>query len=181
MWKIFLRVTPILRPEVLLHPPVPLCNEPGYLVYLRNLLCVNLLQYRNTCFCVAMSAKISVFGVYFWRGGFVYILRKWIFIFTAFPILFLIRYILSCSLLFAPFGLCRFVVNVPRCHITTLISCHIICGRSLKCRRRATLFAVEDSKTYHVVKLWSCFAVEDFAVGGVSIDNRPPELLTLLS
>lgn len=25
--------------------PVPLCNEPGYLVYLRNLLCVNLLQH----------------------------------------------------------------------------------------------------------------------------------------
>ena len=24
--------------------PVPLCNEPGCLVYLRNLLCVNLLQ-----------------------------------------------------------------------------------------------------------------------------------------
>lgn len=57
-------------------PPVPLCNEPGCLVYLRNLLCVNLLQYQNTCFCVAMSVKISVFGVHFWRGGFVYILRK---------------------------------------------------------------------------------------------------------
>lgn len=57
-------------------PPAPLCNEPGYLVYLRNLLCVNLLQYRNTCFCVATSVKISVFGVLFWRCGFVYILRK---------------------------------------------------------------------------------------------------------
>lgn len=47
--------------------PAPLCNEPSYLVYLRNLLCVNLLQYRNTCFCIATSAKISVFGGYF--GG----------------------------------------------------------------------------------------------------------------
>ena len=63
-------------PRSAFAPPVPLCNEPGYLVYLRNLLCVNLLQYRNTCLSVAMSVKISVFGVHFWRGGFVYILRK---------------------------------------------------------------------------------------------------------
>lgn len=57
-------------------PPAPLCNEPGYLVYLRNLLCVNLLQYRNTCLSVATSVENSVFGVHFWQGGFVYILRK---------------------------------------------------------------------------------------------------------
>lgn len=63
-------------PRSAFAPPVPLCNEPGYFYYFTNLLCVNLLQYRNTCFCVAMSVKISVFGVYFWRGGFVYILRK---------------------------------------------------------------------------------------------------------
>lgn len=54
-------------PRSAFAPPAPLCNEPGYLVYLRNLLCVNLLQYRNTCFCVATSVKISVFGVIF--GG----------------------------------------------------------------------------------------------------------------
>lgn len=71
-------------PRSAFAPPAPLCNEPGYLVYLRNLLCVNLLQYRNTCFCIATSVKISVLRVHFWRGGFVYILRKWIFYFTAF-------------------------------------------------------------------------------------------------
>ena len=40
------------------------------------------------------------------------------------------------------------------CHVTTLSSCHIICSCGLKCRRRATLFALEDLKTYHVVKLF---------------------------
>lgn len=68
--------------------PAPLCNEPGYFDRFTNLLCVNLLQHWYTCFCVAMSVKISVFGGYFWRGGFVYILRKWIFYFALFPILF---------------------------------------------------------------------------------------------
>lgn len=56
--------------------PAPLCNEPEYFDRFTNLLCVNLLQYRNTCFCVAMSVENSVFEGYFWRGGFVYILRK---------------------------------------------------------------------------------------------------------
>ena len=78
-------------------PPAPLCNEPGCFDRFTNLLCVNLLQYRNTCFCVATSVKNSVFGVHFWRGGFVYILRKWIFIFTAFMLFF--RLVLSCLVL----------------------------------------------------------------------------------
>ena len=55
-------------PRSAFAPPAPLRNEPGCLVYLCNLLCVNLLQYRNTCFYVATSVKISVFGVYFWRS-----------------------------------------------------------------------------------------------------------------
>ena len=81
-------------PRSAFAPPAPLCNEPGYLVYLRNLLRVNLLQHWYTCFCVAMSVKISVFGGYFWRCGFVYILRKWIFYFTAFSFV-LIRFLFS--------------------------------------------------------------------------------------
>ena len=82
-------------PRSAFAPPVPLCNEPGYFDRFTNLLCVNLLQHWYTWFCVATSVKISVFGVHFWRGGFVYILRKWIFIFTAF-LLFLPCLILSC-------------------------------------------------------------------------------------
>ena len=69
-------------------PPVPLCNEPGCFDRFTNLLYVNLLQHWYTCFCVATSVENSVFGVHFWRGGFVYILRKWIFYFTPFPVLF---------------------------------------------------------------------------------------------
>lgn len=88
------------------------------------------------------------------------------------------------------------VIELPRYQFATLI---VVAG--LKCRRRATLIALADLKTYHVVKLLcgrrfatlfalcvpppvSChvvFAVEDFAVVGVSIDDRPPGLLTLLS
>lgn len=90
-------------PRSAFAPPAPLCNEPGYLVYLRNLLCVNLLQHWYTCFCVAMSVENSVFGVHFWRGGFVYILRKWIFIFTTF-LLFLRCLILSYFTAFCPFS-----------------------------------------------------------------------------
>ena len=75
-------------PRSAFAPPVPLCNEPGYFDRFTNLLCVNLLQYRNTCLSVATSVKISVFGGYFWRDGFAYILRKWIFYFTADSIFF---------------------------------------------------------------------------------------------
>ena len=143
-------------PRSAFAPPVPLCNEPGYFDRFTNLLCVNLLQYRNTCFCVATSVKISVFGVHFWRGGFAYILRKWIFYFTAFPIFFLIRPILFLfpffyfSVCFDSFVLIRFyrwfvlfvllyfVPIVSRggavslltrwlmCHVTTLPHYHVI-------------------------------------------------------
>lgn len=127
-------------PRSAFAPPVPLHNEPGCLVYLRNLLGVNLLQYWYTCLSVAMSVEISVFGWYFWWGGFVYILRKWIFYFTPFSILFyhilsqfvthlfyrfssffhpfVFRlfyrfFVFSCSFL-SLFFYCWFVVNVPR-------------------------------------------------------------------
>ena len=168
-------------PRSAFAPPVPLINEPDYFDRFTNLLCVNLLQYRNTCFCVATSVKISVFRVHFWRGGFVYILRKWIFISTAFLpflsflyflsftafLLFLPCLILSCftadscylCLLSAGAGGVTFdtLVNVPRYHIATLPRYRVatlIVGVSSKCRRRATLFALEDLKTYHVVKLF---------------------------
>ena len=75
-------------PRSAFAPPVPLCNEPGCFDRFTNLLCVNLLQQWYTCLSVATSVKISVFRGYFWRGGFVYILRKWIFIFAPFPIFF---------------------------------------------------------------------------------------------
>ena len=143
-------------PRSTFAPPAPLCNEPGYFDRFTNLLCVSLLQYRNTCFYVATSVKNSVFGVRFWRGGFVYILRKWIFYFTAFSFYF----IQICCVSF-PFDS---LVNVPRCHVAALSSYHVDCGCSLKCCslkccglkcwRRATLFALEDLETYHVVKLF---------------------------
>ena len=91
-------------PRSAFAPPVPLCNEPGCLVYLRNLLYVCLLQQWYTCFCVATSVKISVFGVYFLRGDFVYILRKWIFIFAPFLSFFLICPILFLFLSFTAFS-----------------------------------------------------------------------------
>lgn len=116
------------------------------------------------------------------------------------PICFVISFLIPLLCYFV-YGLNDTLVNVPRYHVTTLSSCHIVCGCSLKCRRRATLFAFEDLKTYHVVKLFcgrrfatlfalcvstggvvlSYFAVEDFAVVGVSIDDRPPGSLTFLS
>lgn len=165
-------------PRSAFAPPVPLCNEPVCFDRFTNLLCVNLLQHWYTCFCVATSVENSVFGVHFWQGGFVYILRKWIFYFAPFPILFC--FILSYLFYrwFVLFVLLYFVPIVSRggvvslstrwlmCHVTTLSSCHVDCGCSLKCcslkcRRRATLIEFADLKTYHVVKLWSCFAVED--------------------
>ena len=111
-------------PRSAFAPPAPLCNEPGCLVYLCNLLYVNLLQHWYTCFRVATSVKIPVFGVHFWRGGFVYILRKWIFIFTAFSFYF----IQICCVSF-PFDS---LVNVPHYlrlqiwKLTTLWSCEVI-------------------------------------------------------
>ena len=182
-------------PRSAFAPPVPLRNEPGYLVYLRNLLCVSLLQQWYTCLSVATSVKISVFGGYFWRGGFVYILRKWIFIFTAFPILFwfvlfcfysfllplflsyfyliLFRSFVpdSCCLSYCILCYCQpgrggvafdSLVNVPRYHVTTLpryraATLHVVCGCSLKCRRRATLFCgwrFENLPRCEIVKLF---------------------------
>ena len=210
-------------PRSAFAPPVPLCNEPGCFDRFTNLLCVNLLQQWYTCLSVATSVKISVFGGYFWRGGFAYILRKWIFYFTDFPNLFrlIVSYFFYCW--FVLFVLLYFVPIVSRggvvslltrwltCHVNelpryTLWSCHVDCGCSLKCcslkcRRRATLFALEDLKSYHVVKLfcgrrfatlfalcvpsavsyWSCCAVEVFAVVGLSIDAPGSVPLTLLS
>ena len=99
-------------------PPVPLCNEPGYLVYLRNVLCVNLLQYRNTCFCVATSVEISVFGVYFCRSLLcIYYANEFSFLplfLSCFVLSYLISFtafsFFSCSFLVLLFILkCRFV------------------------------------------------------------------------
>lgn len=88
-------------PRSAFAPPVPLRNEPGCFDLFTNLLCVNLLQHRNTCLSVATSVENSVFGVYFWRGGFVYILRKWIFIFTAFiPFFILFHFVCFTAFLF---------------------------------------------------------------------------------
>ena len=52
-----------------------------------------------------------------------------------------LSYCILC-LLSAGAGRCHFwlVVNVPRYHVATLSICHVDCGCSLKCRRRATLF-----------------------------------------
>ena len=159
-------------------PPVPLCNEPGYFDRFTNLLCVSLLQYRNTWFCVATSVKISVFGVHFWQGSFVYILRKWIFIFAPFPILFLAYFVsffcswfvLFCPIMFRAYcqpgrGGVTFdsLVNVPRYHVATLIvvaswsaaswSAASWSAASWSVEDVSHCFAVEDLKTYHVVKL----------------------------
>lgn len=137
-------------PRSAFAPPVPLCNEPGCFDRFTNLLCVNLLQHWYTCFCVATSVKISVFGVHFWRGGFVYILRKWIFIFTAF------MFFLPCLILsyFAPFPfvlirfyrwfvlfvLLYFVPIVSRGGVVSLLT------RWLTCH-------VNELPRYHVIKL----------------------------
>lgn len=99
-------------PRSAFAPPAPLCNEPGFFDRFTNLLCFNLLQYRNTCLSVATSVKISVFGGYFWRGGFVYILRKWIFYFTAISFCF----IQICCVSFPLDSL----VNVPHYHVIKL-------------------------------------------------------------
>ena len=143
-------------PRSAFAPPVPLRNEPGCFDRFTNLLRVNLLQHWYTCLSVATSVKISVFGGYFWRSLLcIYYANEFSFLplFLSFFDSFL-------------YSLFRCLL----CHITTLSSCHIICGCSLKCcglkcRRRATLFALEDLKTYHVVKLFcgrrfcSCWGV----------------------
>ena len=120
-------------PRSAFAPPVPLCNEPGYFDRFTNLLCVSLLQYRNTCFRVATSVENSVFGVHFWRGGFVYILRKWIFRFTAFPIFF--WFVLFCFYFLSstafPFVLIRlfwFVFTADSCYLSYCILCLLSAG-----------------------------------------------------
>ena len=143
-------------PRSAFAPPVPLCNEPGYFDRFTNLLCVNLLQYRNTCFCVATSVKISVFGVHFWRGGFVYILRKWIFYFTADSIFFdsfvLIRFyrwfVLFVLLYLEPIvsrgGVVSLLTRWLTCHVNELPHYHVIeLSRCLRLR-------FEVSKTCHI-------------------------------
>lgn len=79
------------------------------------------------------------------------------------------------------------LVNVPRCHITTLSSCHVVCGCGLKCRRRATLFCGRRFATLFALcvpsggVVLSYFAVEDFAVVGVFTGDTGSVPLTLLS
>ena len=108
-------------PRSAFAPPVPLCNEPGCFDRFTNLLYFNLLQYRNTCLSVATSVKISVFGGYFWRGGFVYILRKWIFYFCPFPILFLSYFISFFCPWFVLLVLLYFVPIVSRGGVVSLL------------------------------------------------------------
>ena len=172
-----------------------------------------------------MSVKISVFGGYFWRGSFVYILRKWIFIFTAFHPFssFFVSFILPLFLSyfvsffypwFVPFVPLYFVSIVSRggavslltrwltCHVTTLPhyhvielpyylrlrfevskTCHIVCDWRFEELPRCEV--VLRSKICHVIcalcVVLSYFAVEDFAVVGVSIDDPGGHPLTLLS
>lgn len=91
------------------------------------------------------------------------------------------------------------VTTLPRCHVIelpyylrlqlevlqleVLQTCHIICACRFENLPRCEV--VLRSKICHVIcalcVVLSCFAVEDFAVVGVSIDDRPPGLLTLLS
>lgn len=182
-------------PRSAFAPPVPLCNEPGCFDYFTNLLYINLLQQWYTCFCVATSVKISVFGVYFWRGGFVYILRKWIFYFAPFLILFCFVFwfvLLSLIRAICPIVFCAYcqpwrggvtfdsLVNVPRYHVIKLPyylqlqfevskTCHVICAWRFEDLPRCEV--VLRSKICNVIcalcVVLSCFAVEDFAVVGV--------------
>lgn len=174
-------------PRSAFAPPAPLCNEPGCFDRFANLLCVSLLQQWYTCLSVAMSVKISVFGGYFWRCGFVYILRKWIFIFTAF-LLFLPCLILSCFTAFlfffysfiALFFYRWFVLFVPICFVISFLIpllCYFVYGLNdslLNVPRYhvATLprcyittlsscHIILRSKIWRLTTLWSCFAVED--------------------
>ena len=129
-------------PRSAFAPPAPLCNEPGCFDRFANLLCVNLLQHWYTCFCVATSVKISVFGVHFWRGCFVYILRKWIFYFTAF------RFISS-----------KFVAYLFL--LTRWLTCHIICACRFGnlprwLRLQLEVLQLEVSKIWKLTTLWSC-------------------------
>lgn len=111
-------------PRSAFAPPAPLCNEPGYFDYFTNLLYINLLQHWYTCFCVATSVKISVFGGYFWRGGFVYILRKWIFYSTAFcPFSsFFISFILPLFLTYFVL-LCLISFTADSCYLSHCVLC----------------------------------------------------------
>ena len=155
-------------------PPAPLCNEPGYFDRFTNLLCVNLLQHWYTCFRVATSVKNSVFGVHFWRGDFVYILRKWIFYFCPFSYLVLfyfILFILPLIRAICPIAFCAYCQpgrggvtfgSLLMCHVTTLPRYQfatLIVVAVWSVEDVPHCFAVEDLKTYHVVKLfcgWSC-------------------------
>ena len=169
-------------PRSAFAPPVPLCSEPGYFDRFTNLLCVNLLQHWYTCFCVATSAKNSVFGGYFWRGCFVYILRKWIFYFAPFPILFcfILSYlfyrwfVLFVLLYFVPIvsrgGVVSLLARWLMCHVTTLPHYHVI-----ELPRWLWL------PVWKLTTLWSYFAVEVVAVVGASIGDTGSLSLTLLS
>ena len=102
-------------------------------------------------FCV----YITQMNFHFYRFSSFFILSRFVY-FAPFPILFcfvllsLIR--AACPIVFCAIvsrggvvsllthWLTCHVNELPRYHITTLSSCHIICGCGLKCRRRATLF-----------------------------------------
>ena len=137
-------------PRSAFAPPVPLCNEPGYFDRFTNLLFVSLLQYRNTWFCVAMSVENSVFGVYFWRGGFVYILRKWIFYFAPFPILFC--FILS-YLFYRWFYLFWFVCFDSFLPLIRVICPIVFCAYCQPGRGGVTFDSLVNVPRYHVATL----------------------------
>ena len=112
--KFFLRVTPVLRPEEPLHPPYPFVTS-------RVVSTALLTCYISTCcnidtlvFVSLRVSKIRFLGCIFGGAVLCIYYANEFSILPLFLSYFLIRYILPCSLLFAPFGLCRFVVNVAR-------------------------------------------------------------------
>ena len=151
-----MRVTPVLRPEVLLHPPYPFVTSrvisTALLTYYVSVCC----SIETLDFVSLRVSKIRFLGCIFGRAVLcIYYANEFSFL----PLFCSFCLVLSCLVLPLIRAICPIMfraycqswrggvafdslLNVPRYHVATLPRYRV-----------AILFALEDLKTYHVVKL----------------------------
>ena len=185
LWKIFLRVTPVLRPEVLLHPPYPFVTS-------RVVSTALLTCYVSTCcnidtlvFVSLWVSKIRFLGCIFGRAVLCIYYANEFSILPLFLSFFDSSYFFFISFLLPLFRLFWFV-----CFDSFLPLIRAICPIMFRAycqpgRGGVTFDSLVNVPRCHVdcalCAVRRCFAVAVFAVVGVSIDDTGSLLLTFLS